>query len=564
MRTVTSIFAALLTIASFTVHAQWQEVGTPLESMLLAGSPDIAFDAGSGQPVVSFSQNFPPVFLVGANVTAFDGTDWGYVASANFTTSSAQFLNLEYNPSTGFPYVAFADGSMDNKVSVMAFDGTSWQLVGAAGFTSDTVRGVSLAFHPTTYEPYVGYQSSGDAGKTSVQRFDGTNWVYVGAQAFSAGDGGLTALEFDPATGEPYLTYLDNTIGVVVQKFDGTSWQYLPDFPNMSSGVLDAEFSPSGELHVLFSDQLNGKLASLAKFDGTSWSYVGNEGFSANGVITGSVLQGEVLAFSSTGTPYAILREDPDNNSSTADNLIVMSYNGSAWGNVGNTIVSGVSIGYSIGISPADEPFLVYADQEDNFTLHIQKYTAGAMAPNPPTDLQASLQKVASNNVQLTWTDNSNNEDGFEIERGTDGVSFSSIGTVNADVTVFDDLGLNPNTTYYYRVSAYNTVGSSATSNVVQILTEVTVGIADSQATGTAVYPNPSNGEFTLNLGSQLQKGNVTMDIFSVAGARVHSAQLQHNGASTIHTLQTSLTPGIYQVRISNNQSMLHTKLVIR
>lgn len=535
-----------------------------MESMLLAGSPDIAFDAGSGQPVVSFSQNFAQLSMVGANVTAFDGTDWGYVGGANFTSGSALFLNLEYNPNTGFPYVAFADGSMDDKVSVMAYDGTNWQLVGAAGFTSDTVRGVSLAFHPTTFEPYVGYQSKGDAGKISVQRFDGTNWVYVGAQAFSAGDGGLTALEFDPSNGEPYLTFIDNTIGLVVQRFDGTAWQYLPDFPNVSSGVLDAEFSPSGELHVLFSDQLNGKLASLVKFDGTDWSYVGAEGFSGNGVVTTPVLQGEVLAFSSTGTPYAILREDADNDNGTPDNLIVMSYNGSAWANVGATILTANDFGFSLGISPSGEPHVVYADEEENYTIHVQKYSAEAMAPNPPTDLQASLQKVASNNVQLTWTDNSNNEDGFEIERGTDGVNFSSIGTVNADVTVYDDLGLDFNTTYHYRVSAYNTVGSSATSNVVEILTDVNVGIADSPATGTAIYPNPSGGEFILNLGSELQKGHVAMDIFSVTGTRVHSAQLQHNGTQTTHALQASLAPGIYEIRLSSGDNTFNTKLVIR
>ena len=70
--------------------------------------------------------------------------------------------------------------------------------------------------------------------------------------------------------------------------------------------------------------------------------------------------------------------------------------------------------------------------------------------------------------IMVTWTDNSTNEDEFIIERGTgagSGVSaasaqdFIEVGRVGANVTTFRDTGLNPATSYQYRVTACNENG---------------------------------------------------------------------------------------------------------
>lgn len=69
--------------------------------------------------------------------------------------------------------------------------------------------------------------------------------------------------------------------------------------------------------------------------------------------------------------------------------------------------------------------------------------------------LMAEILYSPTLTVQLSWTDNSSIETQFSIERGTDGVSFSEIDTVSADVTTYEDAGLEPGT-YYYRVRAYD------------------------------------------------------------------------------------------------------------
>lgn len=83
---------------------------------------------------------------------------------------------------------------------------------------------------------------------------------------------------------------------------------------------------------------------------------------------------------------------------------------------------------------------------------------------NAPSGLNAAA--ASSSGINLTWADNSNNETGFRIERKTgDGGTYSEITAVGANVTGYDDAGLNPATLYYYRIKAYNPAGSSGYSN---------------------------------------------------------------------------------------------------
>ena len=117
--------------------------------------------------------------------------------------------------------------------------------------------------------------------------------------------------------------------------------------------------------------------------------------------------------------------------------------------------------------------------------------------PAAPNNLTASAVSVSQ--IDLAWTDNANNEDGFKIERctGTGCTSFAQITTVASNVTSHSDTGLTAETTYCYRVRAYNLVGNSDYSNTACATTQASPteemsGIVLLQGrtdhSGTAIY----------------------------------------------------------------------------
>ncbi|TRX71165.1 discoidin domain-containing protein [Carboxylicivirga sp. M1479] len=66
--------------------------------------------------------------------------------------------------------------------------------------------------------------------------------------------------------------------------------------------------------------------------------------------------------------------------------------------------------------------------------------------------------------VELSWADNSDNEDGFIIERTNNGL-FEEVGRVNANEVAFVDSDIPDNGSCQYRVKAYNTDDESFYSN---------------------------------------------------------------------------------------------------
>ncbi len=95
--------------------------------------------------------------------------------------------------------------------------------------------------------------------------------------------------------------------------------------------------------------------------------------------------------------------------------------------------------------------------------------TPAAVVPAAPTDLTA--EAVSANTIELAWTDNADDETGFEVEMSTDGESFAWVETLPADTVAWANGDLSPETRYWFRVRAIGAEGDSAWSNVADATT---------------------------------------------------------------------------------------------
>ncbi|MCG8698318.1 MAG: fibronectin type III domain-containing protein [Bacteroidales bacterium] len=210
-------------------------------------------------------------------------------------------------------------------------------------------------------------------------------------------------------------------------------------------------------------------------------------------------------------------------------------------------------------------------------------------APQAPSALEADA--TSTQNISLTWADNSNNENGFKVERSlSSNNGFEEIATLGANVTTYHDAGLDAATTYYYRILAFNDAGSSGFSAKANATTEaenvalpspwVNEDIGNPQSSGNAAY---SSGVFTINGGGSDIWGTTDQFHFvyqTLAGdgeivAKVESMTNTNGWAKAGVMIRSSLThnashgmvirtPGglsAYQRRASNGGSSTNSQI---
>jgi len=147
---------------------------------------------------------------------------------------------------------------------------------------------------------------------------------------------------------------------------------------------------------------------------------------------------------------------------------------------------------------------LVSAQEVAHFTISI-----GNNSPDQPTNVSLTSPTITGF-ASLTWSDNSDNEEGFLVYESMDGTTYSLVDSLDADVVIYNGTSLSDlevNTQYYFRVNSYNLAATSmgsvdslfTLSNtplapifVDSTLTTMTVNIAENG--------NPPSTEFAIGI----------------------------------------------------------------
>lgn len=162
--------------------------------------------------------------------------------------------------------------------------------------------------------------------------------------------------------------------------------------------------------------------------------------------------------------------------------------------------------------------------------------------PQPESDF--SSLNLGDKKVQFTADDLTETGYKWDFGDGNSGISslethtYADFGTYNVSLEVWNDDGCSYTTTKEVEVS-------------------LTVGTPNISANAIQVFPNPTNGVFTLNIGDET---NMRLEIISVAGQSLESQMV--SGSATIDV--SHLAKGAYILHLWNDSRQEHMRLVLK
>lgn len=223
------------------------------------------------------------------------------------------------------------------------------------------------------------------------------------------------------------------------------------------SGSYSATLNDGGSIQSITERESGGKPANRHSYLEHRWNF---------NISQGATVTVYVNAWSSGSTDNDTFNFEYSLNNGNSFSPLSLNVSSQSAANLQSANISGAPSG-SIIIRVVDtdqgsgnrEKNTIYTDH-----LYIQ---VGNPSSDPPIGDPSGLtaNAVSSSRIDLAWTDETENEAGFTVDRSLSGgtdtdVSWTQIADLSAGSTAYSDgTGLAAETTYYYRLRAHNTNG---------------------------------------------------------------------------------------------------------
>ena len=294
---------------------------------------------------------------------------------------------------------------------------------------------------------------------------------------------------------------------------------------------------------------------------GVAWSDYDKDGFLdffiANSNLGPSFLTNDILYHNTpNGNGWINIKLKGTNSNHSAIGAMVKIYANGKWqfrtvqSKTGNNSENSLHVHFGIGqaekidniqVMWPNQGYQEILNQEKNNFIEITEIDF----PKAPTMLTTSISLPGE--VKLNWTDNSNNETGFRIERSKgDTNNFSLIATVPEGANSFIDNSLQ-NGTYFYRVASAISGGFSLYSNISTGVNLVT-GLEYQKEDEILIYPNPVSDNLLI---SNKNFGGGIIKIVDTNGRIVYDGKL--NAINEVVSF-SDFAPGIYILFMDNRR----------
>ncbi|GGD68076.1 hypothetical protein GCM10011514_35270 [Emticicia aquatilis] len=182
-------------------------------------------------------------------------------------------------------------------------------------------------------------------------------------------------------------------------------------------------------------------------------------------------------------------------------------------------------------------------------------------APNAPYDLKGT---ATATEVSLKWGDDSNKEAGFDVERSTDGTTFTKLASTGRNEVSYVDKTVAEKTKYFYRVRATNVKGNSDYTNVLQITTPAKVSASIDLVAEEVfkVYPNPTADAVKVSVSENMLKES-GMIIITDKSNRVISKTILTPNQSEYRLDLSNYSEGTYTISLRTETQQI-TKRVYK